>query len=301
MAAPDLPFALSKIRPPRPRAGSMLARPVLEARLADADDDPRIFAGYDPRSVERGIRYAAEGRVEIIDMGDDWASGDVAGTRSTPYQVELDWHRTARGLTIKDDCTCPLGGSCKHAVALIVEIARRYDLTLVEDDIYAAYAQDAPPPFAVLAPERTFHVSGVSKTLAPGLRAGFLVAPAAETFELAHTSVLADGVDHRARRSVLARAAALHVTVPLLTLAIDVFDELQVSAPRSVLSVSTARAVKPTAPPPPLQRPMRTRWTRWTRSTWVDHGSGHLLSLWWIRYWRSWGWRALRSTKRGIC
>lgn len=65
----------------------------------------------------------------------------------------------------------------------IVAIARKHDLTLVEDDIYGAYALDAPPPFAMLAPERTFHVSGVSKTLAPGLRAGFLVVPAAEAFE----------------------------------------------------------------------------------------------------------------------
>ena len=65
----------------------------------------------------------------------------------------------------------------------IVAIARKYDLTLVEDDIYGAYADDAPPPFAMLAPERTFHISGVSKTLAPGLRAGFLIAPAAEAFE----------------------------------------------------------------------------------------------------------------------
>jgi len=65
----------------------------------------------------------------------------------------------------------------------IVAIARKHDITLVEDDIYGAYAPGTPPPFAMLAPERTFHVSGVSKTLAPGLRAGFLVAPAAETFE----------------------------------------------------------------------------------------------------------------------
>lgn len=65
----------------------------------------------------------------------------------------------------------------------IVAIARKHDLTLVEDDIYGAYAPGAPPSFAVLAPERTFHVSGVSKTLAPGLRAGFLVAPTAQAFE----------------------------------------------------------------------------------------------------------------------
>lgn len=65
----------------------------------------------------------------------------------------------------------------------IAALARKYDLTIVEDDIYGIYAPDAPPPFALLAPERTFHVSGVSKILGPGLRAGFLVAPDAQAFE----------------------------------------------------------------------------------------------------------------------
>jgi DNA-binding transcriptional MocR family regulator len=62
----------------------------------------------------------------------------------------------------------------------IVAVARKRDLLLIEDDIYAVYAPDAPPPFAVLAPERTFHVSAVSKSLAPGLRHGFLIAPPGE-------------------------------------------------------------------------------------------------------------------------
>jgi DNA-binding transcriptional MocR family regulator len=61
--------------------------------------------------------------------------------------------------------------------AEIIAVARKHDLLLIEDDIYAVYAPDAPPPFAVLAPERTFHVSAVSKSLAPGLRHGFLIAP----------------------------------------------------------------------------------------------------------------------------
>lgn len=65
----------------------------------------------------------------------------------------------------------------------IAALARRYDLTIVEDDIYGIYAPEAPPPFALLAPERTFHVSGVSKILGPGLRAGFLVAPSDEAFD----------------------------------------------------------------------------------------------------------------------
>jgi len=66
----------------------------------------------------------------------------------------------------------------------IIAIARKHDLWLVEDDIYAIYAgPDAPPPLAVLAPDRVFHVSGVSKSLAPGLRAGYLVTPPGEHLE----------------------------------------------------------------------------------------------------------------------
>ncbi|PTS83858.1 aminotransferase class I/II-fold pyridoxal phosphate-dependent enzyme, partial [Caulobacter sp. HMWF009] len=65
----------------------------------------------------------------------------------------------------------------------IVALARRLDLWLIEDDVYGIYAPDAPPPLAVLAPERTFHVSGVSKSLAPGLRAGFLMVPPGDFFE----------------------------------------------------------------------------------------------------------------------
>jgi len=66
----------------------------------------------------------------------------------------------------------------------VVAIARKHDLWLVEDDIYAVYAgANHPPPLAVLAPERTFHVSGVSKSLAPGLRAGYLVTPPGEPLE----------------------------------------------------------------------------------------------------------------------
>lgn len=60
----------------------------------------------------------------------------------------------------------------------IVEVARRRDLLIVEDDIYRVFGEDDTlPPLAELAPERTIHVASVSKALAPGLRLAFVLPP----------------------------------------------------------------------------------------------------------------------------
>lgn len=60
----------------------------------------------------------------------------------------------------------------------IVHIARKYNVTIIEDDIFRLLdSRVQPPTFFTLAPERTFHVTSLSKTLAPGLRMGFVVVP----------------------------------------------------------------------------------------------------------------------------
>jgi DNA-binding transcriptional MocR family regulator len=62
----------------------------------------------------------------------------------------------------------------------IVEVARRRGLMIVEDDLYGAYASELDlPPLATLAPEQVFYVSGLSKSLSPGLRIGYCVPPLA--------------------------------------------------------------------------------------------------------------------------
>jgi len=59
----------------------------------------------------------------------------------------------------------------------LVAIARQHGLMLIEDAAYAFLAERAPPPLAALAPERTVYVSSLSKSVATGLRVGFVCAP----------------------------------------------------------------------------------------------------------------------------
>lgn len=59
----------------------------------------------------------------------------------------------------------------------LVTLARTHDLLLIEDAAYAYLLEDAPPPLAQLAPERTLYICGLSKSVATGLRVGFIAAP----------------------------------------------------------------------------------------------------------------------------
>lgn len=59
----------------------------------------------------------------------------------------------------------------------IVELARRRDIAIIENDVLGPLVQNRPAPIAALAPERTFYVTSFTKIVLPGLRIGYLVAP----------------------------------------------------------------------------------------------------------------------------
>jgi len=59
----------------------------------------------------------------------------------------------------------------------IANIARKFDLTVIEDASCAALLTNSPAPIATLIPERTIFIVGTSKSLSPSLRTGFLTCP----------------------------------------------------------------------------------------------------------------------------
>lgn len=61
----------------------------------------------------------------------------------------------------------------------LVDVARRYDLVIIEDDPYGElrFEGENITPIFRLAPERTLYLSTFSKTLAPGIRLAWVVAP----------------------------------------------------------------------------------------------------------------------------
>lgn len=63
----------------------------------------------------------------------------------------------------------------------IIAVARRYAVTIIEDDAYAHICPAPPQSFAELAPEITYYVAGLAKCLGAGLRLAFLVAPSARS------------------------------------------------------------------------------------------------------------------------
>jgi DNA-binding transcriptional MocR family regulator len=59
------------------------------------------------------------------------------------------------------------------------ELAQRYGVILIEDDVYGFLRAEPLPPLATFAPEHAFYFTSASKSLVPGLRVGYVHCPTA--------------------------------------------------------------------------------------------------------------------------
>lgn len=59
----------------------------------------------------------------------------------------------------------------------IVAVARQYNLWIIEDEVYGSLRDTDIAPIAALAPERTFHVGSLSKSVTAGVRGGWVSSP----------------------------------------------------------------------------------------------------------------------------
>ncbi len=59
----------------------------------------------------------------------------------------------------------------------IAAICAEHELPVIEDDVYGFLVDGGPPPLTTLLPDSAIHVTGLSKSVSPGLRVGFLRAP----------------------------------------------------------------------------------------------------------------------------
>jgi DNA-binding transcriptional MocR family regulator len=120
-----------------------------------------------------GFRYAARAaRAEVVPVEID-AEGIVpealeAACRRHGAQVLCPTTEAQNPTTVR----MPVGR--RQAIA---EIARAYDLQVLEDDCYSVTESDIPS-LRALAPERVWLVGSVSKTVSAALRFGYVICPA---------------------------------------------------------------------------------------------------------------------------
>lgn len=83
-----------------------------------------------------------------------------------------------KGLYLMPSCQNPtLAQLPEFRRQILVEICRKYDIKIIEDDVYALSLEQKLPPFASLCPERTFFIASTSEAVSGGLRIAYITSP----------------------------------------------------------------------------------------------------------------------------
>jgi GntR family transcriptional regulator/MocR family aminotransferase len=141
--------------------------------------------GYGDDATSTSVRSAALAgtpavRVPVDDLGVDVAALAASGARAV---VVTPAHQSPTGVV--------LAAARRHA---LVEWASRHDGYIVEDDYDSEFRYDREPVGVLqgIAPDRVFTLGTVSKSLAPSIRLGWVLAPPALSAAVAEEKLLSD-------------------------------------------------------------------------------------------------------------
>lgn len=196
---------------------TMGAQHALFLALAAAPAGPLAIEGVTYPGALRAARELGRALVPIAMDGEGLCPDALASALASPDAPRVLYLVPS----LQNPTGATMGTSRRHRIA---ELARRHDVTVIEDDIYAVFAPRDLPPLAALAPERTFYLGSLSKSLAPGLRMGFLHCPSVHlaaasawleaTQSMAHPlsglmmeHCLSEGLDGPVARSIRIEAA----------------------------------------------------------------------------------------------
>lgn len=56
----------------------------------------------------------------------------------------------------------------------LAAVLKEFEVPVVEDDLFGLLPEDAPPPLSTFLPDQSVYITSLSKSLAPGLRVGYL-------------------------------------------------------------------------------------------------------------------------------
>ena len=142
-----------------------------------------------------GLAGAQAVHVPVDDLGVDVAALEASGARAV---VVTPAHQSPTGVV--------LAAQRRHA---LVEWARRHDAFIVEDDYDSEFRYDREPVGVLqgIAPDRVFTLGTVSKSLAPTVRLGWVIAPPALAGAVAEAKTVSDrgssGLDQLALAALL--------------------------------------------------------------------------------------------------
>jgi GntR family transcriptional regulator/MocR family aminotransferase len=141
--------------------------------------------GYGDDATSTSVRSAALAgapavRVPVDDLGIDVAALAASEARAV---VVTPAHQSPTGVV--------LTAARRHALA---EWASRHDAYIVEDDYDSEFRYDREPVGVLqgIAPDRVFTLGTVSKSLAPSVRLGWVIAPPALSGAVAEAKLLSD-------------------------------------------------------------------------------------------------------------